>query len=698
MKSIISERMKNYLFCLSLLFVMSADLAASLPRRGIRRLPLSAVQQPVRQRAARAPRRIPIGADHAPLVGTHRELIILVNFADMTFQEGHDRTLFDRLANEAGFADMSLGMYGSVRDYFSDQSDGLFTMHFDVVGPVTLPHPYAYYGRNDTRYKQDVNPAEMIVDAVRAVDDKVDFSQYDNDGDGFVDQVFVIYAGTNESAGGEANTIWPHKYNLSLDPVTDYKPLSLDGILVDDYACTSELTWYGYDETGTQLLFGLSGIGTLCHEFSHCLGLPDVYDVAYENYGMNTWDIMDAGEWNGINAPGMTPAAYTAYERMYCGWRQPTELRGDTVVRGVKPISQGGETFIVRNQAHPDEYYLIENRQMTGWDQALEGRGLVVSHVDFDAQVWEYNEVNCTKADRVQTGNDHQRLHIIAADNSFGTYKEDPVTGAEYYDYEDVMGDAYPYRQLDSLTNTSTPRANLYNSNTDGRKLMNAAITHIRQNDDGTMDFAFRLDATGDDSVGETAFYESFDQCSGTGGNDGLWGGSASVASTTLRPDHGGWSTANAYGGHQCARFGGSRGTTIAETPEFAVNGTLQLTFRAAPWQGDGTALQLSAYSADNAAADFRLGQTQFTMREGQWTEFTTTITGYGKLQLRFKPDRRFFLDEVRIGPSEGHSAVIALPFTRGDETLYDLSGRHATKNMLRKGGIFVKKGKKRKY
>ena len=661
----------------------------------------------------KAPRRITIGQEREPLKGTHRELVILVNFSNLQFQDGNTPDLFNRMLNEENFADMSLGMTdGSARDYFSAQSGGQFTMQFDVVGPVTLPHPYSYYGDNyDDIQAQDVAPEQMVVDAVNLVKSQhteIDFSNYDNDGDGKVDQVFILYAGKNESAGGDANTIWPHKYSLSQALLT---PVSANGVKVDDYACTSELSPL-YTESGTA--FVLAGIGTFCHEFSHCLGLPDVYDVAGVNYGMNTWSIMDQGEWNGFNVAGYTPAGYTAYERMYCGWLQPIELTEDTQIRGMKPLSQGGQSYIIYNQANRNEYYLLENRQMVGWDRCLDGTeehsllGLLVTHVDFDAELWSRNLVNCTDATRLsyeEVSNDHQRLHVVAADNSYQTYKVDPVYNFEWYDYADVMGDCFPYGQLDSLTNTSNPRATLYNKNSDGRKLLNAAITNIKQNADGTIDFDFRIDnVTGDDEAGYVYFYESFNDCAGTGGNDGKWGGAANIGSAAFKADNTGWFATNDKGGaNACAKFGNSRTASIVTTPEFAINGSASFSFLAAPWTGEGNKLTLSLYSDDSNLADFTISETTFELQPERWTECKTTITGYGKIRVRFTPTEplhRFFLDEVRCesnGSSTGVSQLSIEPSNAANDSsvrYYDLSGRRVAPNALRHG-IYIVNGKK---
>ena len=656
-----------------------------------------------RHGALRMPRRIPIGSEHAPLTGTHKELIILVSFSDCQFQSGHDLAFYKALANEKDYVNMTYGLYGSVRDYFEAQSDGQFTMDFDVVGPVTLNHTYSYYGANDTYYNQDYNSTQMIIDAVNAVKSQLNWKQYDNDGDGYVDQVFVLFAGKNEAGGGEDDTVYPHKFNVSYSENNNYKPLSVgQNVLVDDYACSSELTMYGYDQSG-QAIFGVSGIGTLCHEFSHCLGLPDVYDTAYGgNYGMNTWSIMDEGQWNGINAPGFTPAAYTAYERMYCGWRQPIELTEDTQVRGMKPITQGGNTYIIYNKGNRNEYYLLENRQMTGWDEALEGSGLIVTHVDFDPQIWLYNEVNTTGSN-AQTGNDHQRLHVLAADNSYGTYKIDPDMQIQYYDYADVDGDAYPYGTLDSLSNMSVPRATLYNPNSDGRKLLNVGITHITQNADGTIDFDFRASAADDGGTPSDEIYlkETFDQCNGTGGNDGLWSGS--IASAQLVTDVPGWTANNSKNGaNQCAKFGSSRVPSVVTSPEFAINGTVLVTFKAAAWAGDPTDLQLSVYSKDDDPSNFTLAQTDFTMQDSQWTEFTTTLSGFGKLQLRFTPKLRFFLDEVVVQGTGDLTAIQEIENRKpSNPKCYDLQGRCVANGQTSPDfrqlpkGIYIVNGKK---
>ena len=389
-------------------------------------------------------------------IGKKKGLVILAQYPNKKFAWDSDSLMFTRLLNERGFKD---GYFkGSVKDYFYDQSGGLFELDFDVFGPVTLPQNYGYYGRDAGEEGDDVRPGEMIIDACELVDNQVDFADYDWNGDGYVDQVFVVYAGMGQADGGTASTIWPHEWTL-WDAVGH--TLRLDGVDINTYACGNELD--GNEK--------LAGIGTICHEFSHCLGLPDMYDTRPNgnNYGMGPWDLMDQGSYNG---DGYRPAGYTSYEKMVCGWQEPIVLSTSTEVNGMKPLSEGGNSYIIYNDNFIDEYYLLENRQRTGWDADLYAQGMLILHVDYDPYAWEQNIVNNEPS--------HQRCTIIHADNSDG------------WSYRDLKGDLYPYQKNDSLSNESFPRASLFNKNKDGSLLMNKAVLNITQNADKTMSFKFR--------------------------------------------------------------------------------------------------------------------------------------------------------------------------------------------------------------
>lgn len=341
--------------------------------------------------------------------GTKKGLIILAQFTDSKFQSGHDRALYNKIANAENYT--VNGFKGSVKDYFKAQSAGQFELDFDVVGICQLKNPCSYYGGNASN-GDDLRAGEMVAEACQwAATQGVDFSKYDWDGDGEVDQVFVLYAGKGEADGGAASTVWPHMYYLS---ASDYgKSLSFNGVKVDTYACSAELNGRGK----------LDGIGTFCHEFSHCMGFPDLYDTGYSGwFGMGDYDLMCAGNYNG---DGKCPAGYSAYEKHECGWitfQDVTLIEEDLNVTGLKAISEGGGAYVLKNKAHEDEYYIVENRQNTGWDAYLPSEGVMITHVDYNAYIW-WNNMPNTKGNYYDENenvyyNDHQRLTIFRAGKS----------------------------------------------------------------------------------------------------------------------------------------------------------------------------------------------------------------------------------------------------------------------------------------
>lgn len=567
--------------------------------------------------------------------GKKKGLIILADFPNQKFQAADTPELYKRIANERNF---KYGRFqGSVKDYFYDQSEGQFELDFDVVGPVTTDSIYQYYGRND------MDAYKMVIEACKKVDGLVNFKDYDWDGDGEVDQVFVLYAGQGASDGGGSSTIWPHEYNLV---GASGSKLTLDGVNINTYACSNEV----------DANWNIEGIGTICHEFAHCMGIMDHYDTFYTgNFGTSNWDLMSYGEWN--NA-GFTPAGFLSFERMQCGWRQPIVLSDkDTIVTAMAPLSEGGDFYIIYNQANNNEYYLLENRQLSGWDSSLPGQGLLVFHVDYDSTIWKNNYVNTLVDNRGVQGsdgvyNDHQRLTIFHADNDDD--RSYWSTSSQSYTKRTLASDPYPYLGNDSLTDNSTPAASLYQSNVDRHRYMNRAIINIKQNADSTISFTYvptsqriikmdSLSANRPDTTG-ALFYESFNECYGTGGNDGIFRGNSQVASAEFIPDNGGWQAMYVGGAARCAKFGNASHEGITITPDILLaDGTLEFSFYAAPWSNDGTELHVTA---TNGAV---LGDTVFTMKKGEWTHFKTTLSGNGTTKLTFTPEQRFFLDEVLV-------------------------------------------------
>lgn len=629
--------------------------------------------------ARKAMQKVAIDGTIKTYSGTKKGLVILVQFSDTKFQTTDNIDLYKRILNEPGYSEGNFK--GSVADYFKAQSYNAFELDFDVVGPYTLSNNEAYYGGNDSQ-GNDKNPGAMVKEACQAADKDVNYADYDWDGDGEVDQVFIVYAGLGEANGGDANTIWPHEWDLYS---TTGSTLLLDGKTVNTYACGPELQ-PEYNSSGSVIGNVVDGIGTICHEFSHCLGFPDTYDIDYSGgNGMYTWDLMSTGSYLG---DGYQPCGYTSYERMLAGWLTPIELNTeDKSVLNMKALTNSPEAYIIYNQGHKNEYYLLENRQKTGWDASLYGAGLLVLHVDYDKTVWTNNGVNDDPA--------HQRLTPIAADGS--TDYTVPYNGSSYLSPSLIVGDTYPYNKLDSLTRNSSPVAALYNANSDGSYYMNHGLYGITQNIDGTVSFNFKADIplhTSQYKAGDVIFSETFDKCNDTGGNDGSWSGTG-VADGTFTPDVSGWESSKVYGADQCARFGTSTSNGSATTPSFVLDGSATLAFKAAPW---ATASSVDGKSLTVQLNDKILGV--YTMTANMWNSYTVTISGSGSSTLTFSTSsKRFFLDEVKVSvpnaSTDGIKGIKSMS-TVLDNRIYNVNGQYVGTdfNALPRG-LYIRNGKK---
>lgn len=549
-------------------------------------------------------------------MGKKRCLILLAQFSDKKFTMNDPKAFYNRVANEPGFSEGNFK--GSVADYFKAQSNGKFEMNFDVMGPYTLGEQ-AYYGKNEGD-QQDVNVQAMISGCLgKAASEGIDFSPYDWDGDGEMEMVFVVYAGRGEATGGDVNTIWPHKGRMT-------NPVKCGNKTLTNYACSNELS----------VSNEVDGIGTICHEFSHCFGYPDAYDTNYTGlYGMGTWDLMCQGNYNGN---GFTPAGYTAYEKYAAGWITPIELKENTSVSGMKPLAEGGDAYIFKNPNNSDEYYLIENRQKKGWDAGLAGSGIIINHIDYNLKAWNYNTPNS-----MMSGiNDHERITLIPADNVKSDKNEE--------------NDPWPYGNKNRLANNTTPACDTYNLNTDGTKLMNIILSDMAIAADGTASFSFQ-NLNKNNVEQNYIFQETFDKCLGTGGNDGkgfyTFGNPNQFANSTFSPDKNGW-TANVQtykGGFQCARVGKRGATNITFTsPEIKINGDATLTFKAAPYSLSSNKMTVSISNGTVETATFKL-------EPNKWNECSTKITANGRVKITFASDA-FFIDEVCV--AEGSTSDIS--------------------------------------
>ncbi|HRS67858.1 MAG TPA: M6 family metalloprotease domain-containing protein [Paludibacteraceae bacterium] len=337
-----------------------------------------------------------------------RGLVILVSYKDKAFQETNTREAMDEMLNGESYG--YNGATGSAKQYFSDQSKGAYAPIFDVVGPVTVSQDMSYYGENDS-YGNDKNVDKLVAEACSLANTQceVDFTKYDNDGDGFVDFVYIIYAGYGENAGADPATIWPH--NFYMEYYSGGTPI-FDGKKVNNYACSSELN----GKSGTIR----AGIGTFCHEFSHVLGLPDYYDTDNgTNYDNNAtpgmWTLMDQGSYNNS---GKTPPNYSAYDKYFLGWNTPTLMNAPANVT-LNPAFMHDYRVVTAAGTLPSPRstsvaWYFENRQNLDWDAFLPGHGLLVTKVQYNSSAWYGNKPNngtpmyydIVEADGVSTGGD----------------------------------------------------------------------------------------------------------------------------------------------------------------------------------------------------------------------------------------------------------------------------------------------------
>ena len=331
----------------------------------------------------RAPSRVPsnMQTDNFPVTGEQPVLVVLVEYQDVKFKIPNPQDYFHRLLNEEGFSED--GGTGSARDYFLESSSGQFSPRFDVYRTITLAHDMEYYGGNNYN-GNDQHPEEMAIEACRALDDEVDFAQYDRDNDGVIDNVFVIYAGYGEADNSsKPNTVWPHAFWIYKGAG---KRVMLDGKLLDHYACSNEIN--ADSKPG--------GISTVCHEFSHVMGLPDLYTTNDALYHTPLeWSILDAGCYNN---DGRTPPAYSAFERMSLGWLKPIEIKTATEV--MIPEISSNVAFMIPT-SNENEFFIFENRQKHGWDSYLPGHGMLIWRINYNKTIWESNSVNNSPMQRV---------------------------------------------------------------------------------------------------------------------------------------------------------------------------------------------------------------------------------------------------------------------------------------------------------
>lgn len=326
-------------------------------------------------------------------------VVILVNFSNKSMQSGHTQATFDEMCNSLNCT--VNGGYPSAGQYFADQSNGTYRPQFDVFGPVTLSRNVAYYGTDGSEEGDDQHATDAVIEGCRLANEQftINWADYDSDNDGYVDFVYVIYAGKGQADGGTSETIWPHNWEVS--SARQYgsctytaSQCKLGGKTIENYAMSSELSGNS-----------LGGIGTLCHEFGHVMGMPDFYDTNYgTNYDNNLtpcdWDVMDGGAYNG---DGHCPPNYSPWEKEFFGWATTINLGNEgqnlTLYANGTQNYQPYQITTNGNYVGPTTAglrYYIENRQAVGWDAPLTGHGMLLWKVTFNATKWTDNEPNNT--------------------------------------------------------------------------------------------------------------------------------------------------------------------------------------------------------------------------------------------------------------------------------------------------------------
>ncbi len=448
------------------------------------------------------------GVTTFPRTGEVRSLVILVDFPDINFVTPDVHREFSEMLNLPGFDRRE--HIGSAADYFRAQSMGQFSPSFDVYGPVRADRYATYYGENDAN-GDDMRAHELVMEVCRKLDGEIDFSQYDLDGDGKIDNVYLFYAGYGENfAGNKASWIWPHANHIDLLGVPE-ADRTYDGKILNSYGCCAEL----YGSTGADV----TSIGTFCHEFGHILGLPDTYDVNYSVDGSGNhpdrWDIMASGSYlPETRNCGAVPAGYTALERWLLGWADPVEISKPQNVT-LPALQQTGVSARI-STADPDEFFLLENRQQTpgSYDRYIPYHGMLVWHVDrrknanitvtindmlrtiscADAWNLEYNAVNMNAQ--------HQCLEIEKASGNDGSKSSQDTP--------------FPGRQMRTeFTDATSPAMTSWNGQPTGKP-----VTDIRELS-GEVSFCFmggsdrtvKVIPSEPDGIGENGFTARWEGC-----------------------------------------------------------------------------------------------------------------------------------------------------------------------------------------
>lgn len=424
------------------------------------------------------PRRLPTINTKWDSTRVYHQLVILVSFSDTDFQPENTKEAYNKMFNEEGYTLAGRKGKGCVADYFREQSNGLFNIQFDVYGPYKVSskaQPYSNPTSNTKNYgaNQFREATNMFIEE----NPDFDFSPYVWGTNNTVNQVIYIYAGLPGNTGEMSyGHIWPNTSTFTT--ITTH-----DGKKISNYTASGE-HWPTNSKSSC-------GMGTVCHEFTHSLGLPDIYPTSTTvGYSVvDEWDLMDGGNFTNY---GWCPPNYTALEKMLLCWAKPVELTEPTSIKNLKPLEEGGDFYRIKHSE--SEWLLLENRQQRGWDAGAPGQGLVIYHVNYDGSVWKGNTVNNNKG--------KFRFELVHADNMSYDDWDDWVMEHTTYRNSGHMNNyhlstsPYPWTNESSvvnnlLTDNSVPAATMYYNNEMGEIRLSKPITNITMSDDGLVSFDF---------------------------------------------------------------------------------------------------------------------------------------------------------------------------------------------------------------
>ena len=406
--------------------------------------------------------------------GNRKVLVILMQYSDLSMVKSKND--FNGLFNGIGYSDD--GAQGSVCDFYTDVSYGQLQLVCDVIGPFTSKHNRKYYGEND-RDGYDSHPEELFEEAITQATEYVSLKDYDADGDGYVDNVHIIFAGHGEEAGASDDAIWSHE-------ATFYLPYEIQGMKIDKYSCAPELR----GNSGS----GISRIGPHCHEIGHALGAMDYYDTDYETngkyIGTGDWDVMASGSWNN---EGITPADFNPYVKAYdFGWITPKDLpSGDVTIR---PSCIDSENYYILKSPYSSDYYLIENRSRERWGNGIPGEGMLIYHIHSEIAS-SGNKINSRAP---------QKCYVVCASSKTPRPSSSPSS------YGDINSSGCPFPGSSNNTDfgqNSIPAAFFWDDEDCGIELSDISIDA-----EGTIHFENNSLGTGEDEVErKRIFFEGFE-------------------------------------------------------------------------------------------------------------------------------------------------------------------------------------------